>query len=39
MAESLGKTIEAIHNYELALQLNPKVGIKRRLDMLKKQKA
>ena len=37
--ESLGKTTEAILNYELALQLNPKVGIKSRLDMLKKQKA
>ena len=37
--ESLGETSDAIHDYELALELNPKVGIKRHLDMLKKQKA
>ncbi len=37
--ESLGKTIEAIHNYELALELNPKVGIKHRLNLLKKLKS
>jgi hypothetical protein len=36
--ESLGNISEAIHNYELALELNPKVGVKRRLDALKKQK-
>lgn len=37
--ESLGKITEAIYNYELALEVNPKVGIKRRLDTLKKQQA
>jgi tetratricopeptide (TPR) repeat protein len=34
--ESLGKIPEAIHYYELALEYNTKVGIKRHLDMLKK---
>jgi len=33
--ESLGKIADAIHYYELAFKLNPKVGIKRRLDNLK----
>lgn len=37
--ESLGTIPDAIHYYEMALKLNPKVGIKRRLDILKKQKA
>lgn len=37
--EFLGKTTEAIQNYELALELNPKVGIKRHLDVLKKLKS
>ena len=35
--ESLGKIEEAIKNYEVALQINPKVGIKRRLNSLKKK--
>ncbi|HUT17416.1 MAG TPA: hypothetical protein VMW84_03870 [Acidobacteriota bacterium] len=37
--ESLGTIPDAIHYYEMALKLNPKVGIKRRLDILKQQKA
>jgi tetratricopeptide (TPR) repeat protein len=37
--ESFGEISDAINAYELALELNPKVGIKRHLDILKKQKA
>ena len=37
--EALGKIDDAIKNYELALQINPKVGVKRRLNALKKKKA
>lgn len=37
--ERTGNVEEAIQNYEKALALNPKVGVKRRLSALKKQKA
>lgn len=37
--ESIGNTSEAIKNYELALQLNPKVGVKRKIVALKKEKS
>ena len=37
--EALGKIDDAIKNYEIALQINPKVGVKRRLNALKKKKA
>jgi hypothetical protein len=37
--ESLGNISEAILNYELALELNSKVGVKRRLEALKREKA
>ncbi|MEB0222895.1 tetratricopeptide repeat protein [Pseudomonas sp. 10S4] len=35
--ETLGQLREAIHIYEQALALNPKIGVKRRLDILKKR--
>lgn len=35
--EKLGDTAKAVYNYERAIELNQKVGIKRRLDALKKE--
>jgi len=32
----MGRKNEALHNYEIALKLDPKVGAKKRLDVLKK---
>jgi len=37
--EALGEKLKAIEHYERALRLNPKVGIKRRLDTLRKGSA
>jgi len=37
IAEKLGRTQEAIAQYENALKWNPKVGVKRRLSKLKQQ--
>jgi tetratricopeptide (TPR) repeat protein len=36
--ENLGETDSAIKSYEKALLLNPKVGVKRQLAILKKQR-
>jgi tetratricopeptide (TPR) repeat protein len=35
--EAIGDTTHAVEYYEYALQKNPKVGVKKRLDTLKKQ--
>lgn len=39
LMESMGKIDDAIHFYELAIELNPKIGIKRHLKELKEHKA
>ena len=35
--EAIDNLSEAVKNYELALKIDPKIGIKRRLNLLKKQ--